>query len=308
MFFPKAEILPEEERILERCSVFAEAGAVHLVMQFLAQEQKVPEAERKRINVTKATNFFPACAQRLPPPPPMPDPAALCGWDREKQKETITGLQDQCAYMYLACDRLAFVATTPEMQQYARNDPAKSYNELANYLLSPLYSLIFVAKMKAGVQGLRDLLADLFTKLTILHEAAHEQVSAPKPHEVILSLCTDVGLPALKDHELDGQAADEIRNLFNTVRELSTHDPQFQFQINLQDMMRPAIRVTLLGIAPTLLGSVDLLGSLERYIKFTVPFGGWIIPILREKLIETEMAKRIRMFGESTGRRHELWQ
>lgn len=303
LFFPPATLSPAETAILARCSTFASAGAVHLVMQFLASESKVPSAERARIHSTKAALFFPACAQRVPPPPGIADPVAQYGWARDSA--AVRTMQDECAYLYLACDRLAFrSAAAPGLAPYVAA-PAHWYGALAGYLLSPLYALVFLAKIKAGATGLRALLADLHTKLAVLHEAVGGHVpAAPLPHEVVVALCADVGLPALDAQHLDGQAADEIRNLFENVRNLAMHDPQFQFQINLQDFVNPAIKFDYLAIKPQLPAYSGFLGGImEAVHDATSPFQTVIIPMLREQ----ELVKQVRAFGESSGRQYGLW-
>ncbi|EKM51689.1 uncharacterized protein PHACADRAFT_261982 [Phanerochaete carnosa HHB-10118-sp] len=212
-FFPNAYVRPEEADIISRSPDFVDRGSVHLLMQRLAQNSKVAHDVRSKINANRAALFFPACVQRKPPPSTQPDPVVEYGWDRTRDKDLVQNMQDQCARLFLECDRLAFMAATPEMAQYCRDQPADWYQRLTSHLTSPTYKIDLKAKMKAGIEPVRDLLSNLFTKLVILHEAAGGDAAGPKPQDVMGELCTRVGIPALSELDLNDEAKEEIRNV-----------------------------------------------------------------------------------------------
>lgn len=210
-FYPRAYIRGEGQAISEGPD-FVQWGAVHLLFLRLSQHPKLDGDIRRRINSGKAEAFFPACVQREPPPKSQTDPVVQYGWDRHRDREIIKRMQDQCAKVFLGCDRAAYIETTPEIQPYLRDDPAGWYTRLASHLKSPLYARHFAATIKAGVQPLRDMLSNLSTKLVILHEAARGATD-PKPADVLADLCKNVGLPVLAELDLPADAKDEIRNV-----------------------------------------------------------------------------------------------
>ncbi|GJE88407.1 hypothetical protein PsYK624_044900 [Phanerochaete sordida] len=306
-WYPNGRIDNGDWAILSKHRQFVEEGAVHLLFQRLAQEPRVPETERRRIDGYKAGLFFPACAQREPPPTSEKDPVVEYGWDRARDKDTIKNMQDQCAMVFLECDRVAFIAATPAFTPYSKNDPAKWYTDLAEYLVSPLAKRNLQTEMKVGIQPLRDFLSGLFTKLHILYEAAGSLGSAAKPHEVITDLCVKVGLPALEELDLDSHAADEIRNLFSYIQEVASQGDRIDFQITLYNMTLPLSRANILEGYSGTLADVDIGDLLLRAAIYIIPEIQYI-PGVREKLIADAIAQRVRRDGEAFGRQYGLWE
>lgn len=305
LFFPEARATAAEEHLMKITPAFSEACSVHLLMQRLAQDPHVGADERKRINTTKAELFLPACAQREPPQASQPDPVVQYGWDRTRDKMTIMTMQNQCAWLFLSCDRIAFVEATPAIAPYCSDGPKKWYADLARYITSPFYARTFAVKMKAGTQIVRDLLSNLFTKLVVLHDAAKDPEMQPYPPAVISDLCTQVGLPTMDGLGLDGHAADEIRNLFETIAGLAKKDSSFALQLTLYGLMRPATRVDLIG-------AFDSDSFTVKFLDFVFEVSPWIpgmqfLPWLRDKMVAAEIAKRVQGVGERSGRKYGLW-
>lgn len=212
-FFPNADISGEEGRLVENSPDFVQWGSVHLLMLRLAQHPKVDSDIRSRINSKKAGFFFPACVQRRPPRSPQPDPVVEYGWDRTRDKDLIQRMQDQCARLFMGCDYLAYMKATPAMAQYCQKDPADWYKRLAGHLATPSFKLDLMLRIRSGAEPLRDMLSNLFTKLSLLHDAAHGQELKPGPQEVMVDLSTRVGLPALAEMDLTDEAKGEIRDV-----------------------------------------------------------------------------------------------
>lgn len=277
LFFPGAQLMHGEKPILERYSRFAEAGAIDIVMQYLAQEQNVPENERKRIDAERAAVFFSACTTPDPPRSPhAKDPVVQYGWDRFRDMDVIYIMQAECKELYLACRRLAFITAAPEMAQYMHNNPARCYDMLVDRLRSDSYadSLITILVKPDGSQRIEDVLYDVSTKLVILYEAAHEQVFAPPPETVIASLRAIVGAHG--------------------------------------EMTDPAVVcATYREVVATSIASIDIRGYIDKRIDDSMLDDDDFITggiKFREKFIEKEIRKRARQFGEGRGRKYGLWK
>lgn len=186
---------------------------MHLVVQRLAQYPKISSDVKSRINQRKAGLFFDVCVSREPPPSPQPDPVVQYGWDRNNDAEHLRKLQDECAQVFLKCDRLGYVHATPAIDQYLNSEPAEWYSRLAKHLTSAGYKNDFALKMMGGVKQVRDVLLDFFIKLTLLHDAANGNDLKPEPQDVVAELCTKIGLPALDMADVNDATKEEIRNV-----------------------------------------------------------------------------------------------
>ncbi|EKM52671.1 uncharacterized protein PHACADRAFT_261257 [Phanerochaete carnosa HHB-10118-sp] len=205
----------------------------------------------------------------------------------------------------MACDHLAYMRAAPEMEQYCQNDPAEWYKRLTSHLASPMYKIDLKAKIKAGIEPLRDTLSDLFTKLSILHDAAHGQDLKPRPQEVMVDLCTRVGIPALDELDLNDEAKEEIRNLFESIEQMARQDTHFDFQVYLYGMLEAAVRFDFAAVFLNATDGMDILNGLGAILARTI--GILELPWIRDKLIEAEMAKFVKGVGERLGRMYGLW-
>lgn len=307
-FFPGAHLESGEWEISEKSHEFVEAGAVHLLLQRLAQDPQVPSDVRPRINLRKAELFFAACVQREPPAPPDVDPVVAYGWDRVHDKAIIQRMQDQCAEVFLACDRRAFVLATPAMAQYCDHDPAKWYHDLAAHVTSPYYQDGFEIEIMKGVKILRDFLSTLTTKLAILLEAmpAGDRETVKQPHEVVSELCVNVGFPALKHLHLPDDAADEIRHLFESIQKSANQPDHVDFQITLYRMEDVMFHTNIISYFN---GSMSLSAGLGLIAQLTMEIlpGLKNIPFIRNIGVEGEIANRVIVVCSTYGTPYGLW-
>ena len=209
-FFPDAVIYSDEQSILDEAPYFVEAAAVHLVVQRLGQHPKIKPSVKAKMNLTKAALFFDVCVSRSPPPKPKADPVVEYGWDRHDDR--LRTLQNECAEVLLKCDRLGYVGATPTIKKYLASNPDEWYARLAKHLTSAGYKNDFAAKMMGGKVQIQSVLLDLFIKLTLLRDAAREDLK-PEPQSVVAQLCEKVGIPALDMADIDDATKEQIRHV-----------------------------------------------------------------------------------------------
>jgi len=159
---------------------------VNILLQRFVKDDRFGDATHTHIDTSKLDVFWRMCVSYAPPVNDV-DPVVTFGWDRGKDAERLSQLQQQCTLAALSCEVASYRIGTPAMAPFLA-EPIQWYDRLADFICSQEY----VGSLKLHILGgdtPLPIVYSLYIKLLMLKDAAGAGGAAYDPLAIVKKLC-----------------------------------------------------------------------------------------------------------------------